>query len=222
LADDGVEVIDTSVRLADSDPGVPADGAHPAVLVDRARRCVEAQREQLERALAQEWCDAEDAPLYIDGGIARRERVSASPLGVGVVKRHHVLYGGGDAVPLLAALGEGERTAVFYVGSHRWTPVWSWYLRLRDATNHDPMWGLVRLESATAAGAAVERGEEKGERRNDGMGSDSATSAQVTARADEVSRWVLAERVPLALPDPQWHALAYGIRDCKEMLRAIM
>src|SRR5215469_3125606 len=41
LSDDGVEVVDTSARLAESDPGIPADGAHPAVLVDRARRCVE-------------------------------------------------------------------------------------------------------------------------------------------------------------------------------------
>jgi hypothetical protein len=198
LADDGVEVIDTSARLAEADQGVSAEGAHPAVLIDRARRCVEARRERLERALAEEWCDSEDAPLYIDGAIAGKDHVATSGKSVGVLQRHHVLYGGGEAVPRLAALRQGERTTVFLVSSGRSTPVWSWYLRLRDAAGHEPMWGLVRIECSAG-------------------GSDTASD-----RANEISRWVLAERVPIALPDPQWHALAYGIRDCKEMLRATM
>ena len=42
-----------------------------------------------------------------------------------------------------------------------------------------------------------------------------------TARADLVSRWILAERAPLSLPDPRWSTMAYGIRDCEEYLRAI-
>ena len=40
-------------------------------------------------------------------------------------------------------------------------------------------------------------------------------------RADEVSRWVLAERAPVALPDKRWSTMAYGIRDCEEYLRAV-
>ncbi len=198
LSDDGVELVDTSARLAEADQGVGAEGAHPAVLIDRARRCVEARRERLERALAEDWCESEDGPLYIDGGIVGKERVATSEKSVGVVQRHHVLYGGAEAVPLLAGLREGERTSVFLVASGRGTPVWSWYLRLRNAEGREPTWGLVRIECAVGdPGAASER-------------------------ANDISRWVLAERVPLALPDAQWHALAYGIRDCKEMLRAIM
>jgi hypothetical protein len=178
LSDDGVEVVDTSARLAESDSGIPLEGAHPAVLVDRARRCVEARREQLEQALALEWCEAETAPIYIDGSIAGRERVAAAPQTIGVVHRHDVLYGGTEALPLLSALREGERTTVFEVRSRRSWPVWSWYLRLRYGAGLDPLWGLVRIESAPIEGAGT-----------------------IGDRADAVSNSVLAERVPVALPD---------------------
>jgi hypothetical protein len=43
----------------------------------------------------------------------------------------------------------------------------------------------------------------------------------MTERADEVSRWVLAETAPLSLPDGRWDKMAYGIRDCEEFLKAI-
>jgi hypothetical protein len=99
---------------------------------------------------------------------------------------------------VLATLGAGERTTAFRLAVGRRTPVLSWYLRCRHAPGREPTWGLVRVEVAELDAAAV------------------------TARADEVSRWVLAETAPLALPDPRWHALAYGIRDCEEFLRAIM
>jgi len=49
------------------------------------------------------------------------------------------------------------------------------------------------------------------------------TGAQeLLAVADELSRWLLAETAPLALPDPRWHVLLYPIRDCEQFLRARM
>ena len=42
-----------------------------------------------------------------------------------------------------------------------------------------------------------------------------------SARADEISRWLLAEGTPLALPDSRWDRMAYGIRDSEEFLKAI-
>jgi len=45
--------------------------------------------------------------------------------------------------------------------------------------------------------------------------------AALAVRADEVSRWVLAEASPLALPDSRWDKMVYGIRDCEEFLRAV-
>jgi hypothetical protein len=63
------------------------------------------------------------------------------------------------------------------------------------------MWGLVRVEVAPPA-----------------AGGD----AGVGRRADEVSRWILAEVAPVALPDGRWDKMVYGVRDCEEFLRAIM
>jgi len=42
-----------------------------------------------------------------------------------------------------------------------------------------------------------------------------------TARADEVSRWVLAEASPLALPDARWDTMSYGIRNTEMFLRSL-
>lgn len=198
MADHAVEMIDTTGQAQADGVGVPEEGTHPAVWLDRARRAIEARREELERQLALAWGDSEQSPLYVDGGIGGSERMAAATTHVGVVQRHHTLYGGADAVPLLAALRSAERTSVFRPTPGRRAPVLSWYLRLRDASGQEPTWGLVRIEIA--------------DRGRDGL----------TQYADEVSRWVLAERSPLSLPDGHWHALAYGVRDCKETLRAVI
>src|SRR5205807_10418860 len=97
-------------------------------------------------------------------------------------------------------LKAGERSSVVRVTSRRRTPVASWYLRLRDAAGRDPLWGLVRVEVAEPK---------------------DTSSKSVGTRADEVSRWVLAEALPLSLPDARWDKMVYGIRDCEEFLRAI-
>ena len=76
----------------------------------------------------------------------------------------------------------------------------SWYLRLRDPVGHDPMWGLVRVEIAHP---------------------ETQELHAIGDRADEVSRWILAEASPLALPDARWDKMVYGIRDCEEFLRAV-
>jgi hypothetical protein len=89
---------------------------------------------------------------------------------------------------------------VFRITSRKRTTVASWYLRLRDPAGHDPMWGLVRVEVAHPAPDAADR---------------------IGERADEVSRWILAEVAPLALPDARWDKMVYGVRDCEEFLRAI-
>jgi hypothetical protein len=71
---------------------------------------------------------------------------------------------------------------------------------MRDSTGHDPMWGLVRVEIANPPRIDV---------------------SAIGAKADEVSRWILAEASPLAMPDSRWDKMVYGIRDCEEFLRAV-
>lgn len=186
--------------LVDSGEGTAAAALHPFALRDAAVHLVQAHREELEQRLAEQWCARERAPLFIDGGISGSESVAVSACTVGVVKSHRTLYAEGDALAAVLALRLGERSSVFRITSPKRTTVASWYLRLRDARGRDPMWGLVRVEVAHPPAGAP---------------------AEMSPRANEVSRWVLAEASPLALPDARWDKMVYGIRDCEEFLRAI-
>jgi hypothetical protein len=168
---------------------------HPMELLTLARTAVQRRREGLETELAEAWCASARAPLFIDGGISNAGMASQSALAVGVVKSHRTLYAGEQSLGVITALAVGSRSTAFEIRSPRRTTVASWYLRLRDAEGRDPFFGLVRLEIARDSWSA--------------------------GRADEVSRWVLAERSPVSLPDKRWSTMAYGIRDCEEYLRAL-
>lgn len=185
------EIVDTST--ADESGNFPSE--HPAVLLERAIRAVDRQRDSLEDALAEAWCEGGDAPIFIDGGISRSGRVAASTNAIGVIKSHFTLYVEGDALKTVVGLSRGERSSVFKVSPRSRSAVMSWYLRLREPAGHDVFWGLVRIEMSQCDNP--------------------------TERADEISRWVLAETAPLALPDGRWDKMSYGIRDAEEFLRAI-
>jgi hypothetical protein len=198
LGDEGGEVVDTTPRRKGE---IDDDAHHPLTLADVAVHAVQAHREALEQRLAESWVGRGDGILYVDGGISGSARVASSSSAVGVVKSHRILYGDPTAVRTILSLSGGERSSVFVIDSPdtRRSPVASWYLRLRDAAGRDPLWGMVRVEvSPPAKGAAL-----------------------ITARADEVSRWILAEAAPLSLPDSRWHTMVYGIRDCEQFLRSI-
>ncbi len=121
--------------------------------------------------------------------------MSESTRAVGIVKSHRRLYADGDAFRTLVGLRAGERSSIFRVAPRSRYPVASWYVRMRSATGRDALFGLVRVEAAIAG--------------------------DLQARADEISRWIMAEGSPLALPDARWDKMAYGIRDTEEFLRAI-
>lgn len=186
--------------LVDTTDSAAELGVHPFALRDAAVHHVQAHREALEQRLAERWCTLARLPLFIDGGISGSEAVAVSGCTVGVVKSHRTLYAEGEALAAVLNLGHRERSSVFRITSPRRTTVASWYLRLRDPAGRDPMWGLVRVEIAHP---------------------DAGSMHQITQRADEVSRWILAEASPLALPDARWDKMVYGIRDCEEFLRAV-
>ena len=186
--------------LVDTAP--PADDGtvpppHPILLLERAKFAVSRDREDAERQLGEQWCASEHEPLMIDGGIGSSDVIAHASCAVGVVKSHRTLYVSGAALDAVLALRSGERSSVIRIAPRDRSDVHSWYLRLRDVAGHDALWGLVRVEVAASGG-------------------------DVTARADQVSRWVLAEAAPLAMPDPRWDKMAYGVRNCEEFLRAVM
>jgi hypothetical protein len=186
--------------LADSSEGDGDASAseHPLALREAVVHRVQKDRERAEHALAFAWCQREDRRLMVDGGIGASEALARSNAAIGVVKSHRTLYVSGPALATVLALAEGERSSVFLVTSRKRADVASWYLRIRDPRGRDPMWGLVRVEVAPATSGDA-----------------------LTQRADEVSRWILAEVAPVSLPDGRWHTMLYGVRDCEEFLRAI-
>jgi len=188
---EGFEIVDTSYNVRTKE----LVSRHPAALRAVALERIGRDRADAEQSLAEEWCIDGAEPLFVDGGISGTPRVAASHCAIGVIKSHHTLFADGDALDVVMSLKCGERSSVFAPPSQTRSPVASWYLRLRDPRGHDAMFGLVRIEVA--------------------IGDDLA------ARANEVSRWVLAESSPVALPDNRWDRMAYGIRDCEQFLRSI-
>lgn len=193
LADSGAELFDTTAKRE-------LESLHPFALQEAALQAVQRDRGELERELAESWCASGEGELFVDGGISESETVASAPSVVGVVKSHQQLHVHGDDLPTILQLEAGQRSSVVRVTSRRRTPVASWYLRLRAGSGRDPLWGLVRVEVAEPKGAS---------------------QATVSDRANGVSRWVLAEALPVAMPDGRWDKLVYGIRDCEEFLRAI-
>jgi hypothetical protein len=188
---DGFGIVDTSYDERTGELVSRHPGALRAVAFERVGR----DRDEAERRLAELWCSGDAEPLFIDGGISGSVRVAGASCAVGVIKTHQKLYADGDSLDVVMSLRRGERSSVFSPASDRRSPVLSWYLRLRDPRGHDAMFGLVRIETS--------------------LGGD------VSERANEVSRWVLAETAPLSLPDSRWDRMSYGIRDCEQFLRAI-
>lgn len=193
---EGFEIVDTTTLDKNGEMS-RHPGALRAVALERIRR----DREHLEQQLAEAWCTREHDPICVDGPIGGSDAVASSVQAVGMIKSHQTLHVEGDALTTVMRLACGERSSVFRVGGRNRTSAWSWYLRVRDPKGHDAMFGLVRVEvSGAIAGSLAESAGD---------------------RADRVSSWILAESSPLALPDPRWDTMLYGVRECEEFLRAI-
>jgi hypothetical protein len=231
---------DLEIRVVDTtDEREPNEDLHPQQLLRRAVHRVQRGRESLELRLAEQWCEARaadgsggravgdngthraddgvpdgeaaagrqplmaaGAALYIDGGLQASPTLLGSCHAVGVIKSHHTLYATGASLLTVMALAVGERSSVFVVETKWRPPVASWYLRLRNPRGHEPFWGLVRVEVPLAALRQMHHSPD--------------------SWADAISRGILAESAPLALPDARWDAMVYGIRDCEVFLRAAL
>lgn len=200
-AGDWERLLASGITVRDTTDGEADASEHPLALRESAIHRVQKDRELVEQKLALEWCARENRPLLIDGGISGAEPIAHAACAIGVIKSHRTLYARGDALSVVLALGRAERSSVFLVTSPKRASVASWYLRIRDPRGRDPMWGLVRVEVAAPVAGA---------------------NHDIGARADEVSRWILAEAAPVALPDGRWDKMVYGVRDCEEFLRAVM
>lgn len=187
--------------MRDSDSGQPVLSRHPSALLRQGLDALSRVRNDTERAMGDAWCATHaDRPLYVDGSLRTSRSMMDAGGVVGVVKSHATLYVPDAVLPMVSALGAGQRTSVIEaLDSHDRPRFFTWYLRLRSAVGHDPFFGLIRAETGVR--------EEQAD--------------VVEARAGEISAWLLAERSPLAKPDARWDVMPYAIRDCEVYLRAV-
>jgi hypothetical protein len=171
-------------------------GPRPHPLVDRfaAAQVVERRREALEREVCGTFLAEGHAPLIVDGGVRGLRGAPGAERAVGVVKHHETQFLDGPDLEVALTLPEGARSGVFIRELDGGGTTFSWYLRLWPWTDEDLLHGLTRVERLALDG--------------------------VPPDADRVSRWLLAERAPIAGRDPRWDRLLYPLHEVETLLRA--
>lgn len=171
---------------------------HPLKLLEIAKKKVSGRRERLESALVGKWLrdrgDSHDW-LLLDGSISGDYDGTKPGNLIGVIKSHQTQYFDWDDQRKILALRMGERSGVFIPGGRKRPEVYSWYLRLHPNEGKDIYWGLVRVEAAKCE--------------------------RTLQMADEISRWLMAERCPVSLPDSRWDRMLYPIYDCEQYLKSL-
>jgi len=196
---DPTDMWSRGLRVVDTYENGETVDEHPGAMIDRARKAVNRTRSALESGLAREWVEScRSNPgvwLVVDGSLTEvvdsAERLNV----IGIIKSHQTQYFGLEDQRRILSLAAGERSSVFAVVGRKRMGAYSWYLRLHPNTGRDVYFGLIRVE-ATPFPETIEM-------------------------ADDISRWLLAERAPLSLPDSRWDRLMYPIRDCEQYLRSI-
>lgn len=195
----GARVEDTMDKSPDAAPDTQVLRALAHSKSQRVRR-------KLEVDLIQRWVAAgEEGWLMVDGPLMLLPEVPLRARMAGVVKSFGAQFFQGAEQLRVITLAERQRTTLFQLprGSRpleedsgrenvrRW---YSWYVRVRDRRNREPDFGLLRVETPP--------------------------DLELPEQADEISRWLIAERAPLSTPDPRWANLLYPIHACERFLKS--
>lgn len=171
---------------------------------DRARVRVRAIRERLEGGMLRSWelddraFEDPDAWIAVDGQL--KEIRESNRRAVGLIKSVARPEFVGKDVGMLLDLEPGMRTTSF---------VPDWQLR-RDPGERRTSWYLrvwPRQPGADALGSLMRV---------------EAPRDTPPETIDEITRWVLAERAPLAKPDPRWPAMIYPIHYVEKLLKPLV
>ena len=171
---------------------------------ERSRVRVRALRERLESGMLRQWegddrtLEDSEAWIAVDGQL--RDIRESNRRAIGLIKSVARPEFVGKDVGMLLDLEPGMRTTSF-------VPDWqieldpgkqrtSWYLRMwPPQRGADALGSLMRVEAPR----------------------DTAPD-----QIDEISRWILAERAPLAKPDPRWPAMIYPIHYVEKILKPLV
>lgn len=175
---------------------------HYGKLVYNSRDLANRVRAEQESRLLARW-QRDIFPQDLDAWIAVDGRLPENiPNAVGLVKDLQTQHLVGDEAETLFNLPQGHRTTAFRYVSNADAPGTTgpasegrtmWYMRLWDASGMDARHSLVRVEAAHEV----------------------CTTEQI----DEISGWLLAERIPRARNDPRWPTLLYPIHYLELILK---
>jgi hypothetical protein len=168
--------------------------SHPVQDFQLARREIDLARGRLEVAVGNRYREHSEAWLIVDGTLTESPHWAADQRMLAVAKSHATLPFEGTDLETYLHLPVAHRSLVFQPAGHEVTPVFSWALRLWPWEGHDILHGLIRIEAAP--------------------------TEETVEQANQLSRWLLAERSPVSTPDPRWDRLLYGIRSVEEYLRS--
>jgi hypothetical protein len=171
---------------------------------EMARVRVRALRERLEGGMLRTWelddrtLEDPDAWIAVDGQL--KDIRESNRRAIGLIKSVARPEFVGKDVGMLLDLEPGMRTTSF-------VPDWqlrrdpgerrtSWYLRVwPPQRGADALGSLMRVEAPRETPPEM---------------------------VDEISRWILAERVPLSKPDPRWPAMIYPIHYVEKILKPLV
>jgi hypothetical protein len=167
--------------------------AHPGRDLLLAARSVDQRRGALELEVGDRYRSSSDGWLLVDGSLSESPRWAADPRTFGICRSHSVLPFEGNELDRYLRLPPGYRSSIYEPASRARAPVRAWALRLWPWEGRDLLHGLVRIEAAPTQ-----------------------TSSE---SADQISRWLLAERAPVCAPDRRWDRLLYGIHSVEQYLQ---
>src|ERR687890_169898 len=191
-------VLDSAGYMAEADP------SDYVGMRERARVRVRALRERLEGEMLRRWelddrtLEDSEAWIAVDGQL--KDIRESNRRAIGLIKSVARPEFVGKDVGMLLDLEPGMRTTSF-------VPDWqlrrdpseqrtSWYLRVwPQQRGADALGSLMRVEAP--------RGTE-------------------SEMVDEISHWILAERAPLAKPDPRWPSMIYPIQYVEKILKPLV
>ncbi|MDP8972813.1 MAG: hypothetical protein M3N45_06460 [Actinomycetota bacterium] len=191
-------VLDSAEYMSDVDP------SDYAGMRERARVRVRALRERLEGGMLRQWelddrtLEDSDAWIAVDGQL--KDIRESNRRAIGLIKSVARPEFVGKDVGMLLDLEPGMRTTSF---------VPDWQLR-RDPSEQRTSWYLRMWPQQRGA---------------DALGSLMRVEAPRDTEpemVDEISRWILAERAPLAKPDPRWPSMIYPIHYVEKILKPLV
>src|ERR687889_630574 len=191
-------VLDSAEYMTDVDP------SDYVGMRERARVRVRALRERLEGGMLRQWelddrtLEDSDAWIAVDGQL--KDIRESNRRAIGLIKSVARPEFVGKDVGMLLDLEPGMRTTSF---------VPDWQLR-RDPSERRTSWYLRMWPPQRGA---------------DALGSLMRVEAprdMEPCLVDEISRWILAERAPLAKPDPRWPAMIYPIHYVEKILKPLV